>query len=117
MKYQMKMGAWQWPHMFNTYEEAREEAMWEFRRLFAAHRYYVSEPHRYRTWAGLWCTDLKVIDRQADTLMPGFARVVFTIMEVSPDDLQKAKTNPSRLSPSVSGPMTRRKPSVGSTSS
>lgn len=81
-KYKLRMGSWIWPALFDSEQEALKEAKWQFQHLFSAHRYYLSEPYRYKTWGGVKAVRYKVVDRQAESVIPGWARVEFTIDEV-----------------------------------
>jgi hypothetical protein len=85
MKYQLKMGVWTWPVPFDTEQQALEEASRQFRQLFSAHRYYLSEPYRWKCWGGVHHVTYKIIDREAEAIVPGFSRIGFWISEHQPE--------------------------------
>lgn len=85
--YQLTMNSWQWPILFKSEEAAAKFAVEQFRYLFSAHRYYLSEPYRYRTWGGTPSVSYKIMDRQADSVCPGFSRASFEIQELTKEQL------------------------------
>lgn len=101
-KYKLRMGFWVWPQLFNTEQEALAEAKFQFQHLFSAHRYYLSEPYRYQTWGGVKVVRYKAVDRQAESIIPGWARVQFDIDELQEEN-QPGSCTPSAIELSKQG--------------
>lgn len=85
--YRLTLNSWQWPILFHSEEAAKEHMIDQFRYLFSAQRYYLSEPYRYRTWAGVPSVRYKLVDRHADGICPGFSRAEFTVQELTQEQL------------------------------